>query len=53
MSNDPQPCRPWVYEGIWGLLGKLICVPHDASHLPAMEHEEIDQENLRPDSFGI
>lgn len=42
MSNEPQPSRLWVYEGIWGLLGKLMCVPRDAPHLPAMEHEEID-----------
>ncbi|MDG2221579.1 MAG: PH domain-containing protein [Rubripirellula sp.] len=42
MSNKPQPSLTWVYEGVWGLLGKLMCVPRDAPHLPVMDHEEID-----------
>ena len=41
MSNTPQPSFSWVYEGIWGLLGRLMCVPRDAPHLPTMDREEI------------
>jgi membrane protein YdbS with pleckstrin-like domain len=41
MSETPQPSFSWVYEGIWGLLGRLLCVPRIAPQLPALEKEKI------------
>lgn len=41
MSETSQPSFTWVYEGIWGILGRFLCVPRFPPTLPAMDQEEI------------
>ncbi|MEM8667613.1 MAG: PH domain-containing protein [Planctomycetota bacterium] len=47
--NEPiQPSFNGMYEGIWGLLGKVMCVPREAPQLPTMEKEEITSRKPSP-----
>lgn len=41
MSEATQPSFTWIYEGIWGLLGRMLCVPRHAPTLPSMADESI------------
>lgn len=41
--NEPtsQIKSPWIYEGIWGILTSIFCVPREAPTLPIVESERI------------
>lgn len=41
MSETSQQRTSWLYEGIWGVLTEVICVPRRAPVLPAMESESV------------
>ncbi|MGI9474676.1 MAG: PH domain-containing protein [Rubripirellula sp.] len=34
MSSATSPRTSWIYEGIWGMLTSLFCVPRDPPELP-------------------
>ena len=41
-QKDVTPSRlPWLYEGIWGLLTSVFCVPREAPQLPSVESESV------------
>jgi membrane protein YdbS with pleckstrin-like domain len=40
-AQPDRPATSWVYEGIWGLLTGLFCVPRMAPELPAMGGEAV------------
>ena len=40
-ETSTQTRLPWVYEGIWGLLTHVFCVPREAPQLPSVESESI------------
>ncbi len=48
MSDSSQVRRPWLYEGIWGLLTHLFCVPREAPHLPSVEEEAVESRKPSP-----
>jgi len=48
MSDATGPRLTWVYEGLWGLLTKLMCVPRDPPELPTMDTEEISSRRPSP-----
>lgn len=41
MSGAPQEKSSWVYNGIWGVLTQVFCVPRDAPILPTLDTEPI------------
>ncbi len=41
MSDATQSRLPWLYEGIWGLLSGVFCVPRDAPTLPSDDASSI------------
>ena len=41
MSDAVARPSTWVYDGIWGVLTRLFCVPRVAPELPAMAKEEV------------
>jgi membrane protein YdbS with pleckstrin-like domain len=42
MTEISSPSRlPWLYEGIWGLLTNVFCVPREAPQLPTVQSESI------------
>lgn len=42
MNEPSTPTRlAWVYEGIWGLLTHVFCVPREAPQLPRVDAESI------------
>jgi membrane protein YdbS with pleckstrin-like domain len=36
MSDSTEQRSSWVYEGVWGMLSNIFCVPRDAPALPAL-----------------
>ena len=34
MSNAAKPSESWIYEGVWGMLSGIFCVPRDPPELP-------------------
>ena len=46
--ESSQERRPWLYEGIWGLLTHLFCVPREAPHLPSVEEESVESRKPSP-----
>ncbi len=41
MSDSTQQRSSWVYEGVWGMLSSVFCVPRNAPVLPALDAEGI------------
>jgi membrane protein YdbS with pleckstrin-like domain len=41
MSDSIEHQSTWVYEGIWGVLSSIFCVPRDAPALPTLDAEKI------------
>ena len=41
MSNDTLEKKSWIYEGVWGVLSNLFCVPRDPPELPFHVAENI------------
>ena len=41
MSGVTEAKLSWVYNGVWGVLTQVFCVPRDAPVLPAIDQEEI------------
>lgn len=48
MSEPAQPSLTWVYEGVWGILSKVLCVPREAPQLPTIDREEITSRRPSP-----
>lgn len=40
-SNSTQQQTSWIYEGVWGMLTNVFCVPRVAPVLPTIDREEI------------
>jgi membrane protein YdbS with pleckstrin-like domain len=40
-SNSSQQQTSWIYEGVWGMLTNVFCVPRVAPVLPTIDREEI------------
>ncbi len=41
MRDSTEQRSSWVYEGVWGMLSNVFCVPRDAPGLPALDAEGI------------
>ena len=41
MSDSTDQRSSWVYEGVWGMLSHVFCVPREAPVLPVLDAEEI------------
>lgn len=41
MSDSTQVRLSWLYEGIWGFLTHVFCVPREAPHLPRVASESV------------
>ena len=40
-NTDTDPGLPWAYNGLWGLLSSVFCVPREAPALPSIDDERI------------
>jgi membrane protein YdbS with pleckstrin-like domain len=50
MSGTSEATSSWVYNGVWGVLTQVFCVPRDAPVLPVQGNEEI---TTRKPSLGF
>ncbi len=41
MSDSTAAKLPWLYEGIWGFLTSVFCVPREAPRLPSVDSESV------------
>jgi membrane protein YdbS with pleckstrin-like domain len=41
MSDEIGNKSNWVYNGVWGLLTRCLCVPREAPQLPTLDREKI------------
>lgn len=48
MSHSDEHPSTWIYEGIWGLLAGVFCVPRDAPKLPTIDAEAISSRKPSP-----
>ena len=52
MSHSLENQSSWVYEGIWGVLSSIFCVPREAPALPALDKDEISSQKPAPEYLG-
>lgn len=52
MNHSLENQSNWVYEGIWGVLSSLFCVPREAPTLPALDTDEISSQKPAPEYLG-
>jgi membrane protein YdbS with pleckstrin-like domain len=48
VSESTSPRFPWLYEGIWGFLTHVFCLPREAPVLPTVESETVDSRKPSP-----
>ena len=41
MSDTSEQRSSWIYDGIWGMLSNVFCVPRHAPVLPALDTDQI------------
>lgn len=41
MSDSTEQQSTWIYDGVWGMLSNVFCVPRNAPALPALDANEI------------
>ena len=52
MTNTAATHLPWLYDGIWGVLTRVFCVPRQAPQLPSVETESVVSRKPSPAFIG-